>query len=75
MRGSTAADSVVTEWTQPGTYYNQLGRVIVRYTNWQPGQSTGPSAPADTLEATASGGFTLRQAGLVFQFCPETTDC
>lgn len=74
-RGATPADSVITEWMQPGTYYSQLGRVVVRYTNWQQGQPTGPRAAADTLEATASGGFTLRQQGLVFRFCPASTDC
>lgn len=75
MRGATPADSVIMEWTQPGTFYNQVGRVVVRYTNWVPGQSNGPRAAADTFEATSTGGFTLRQAGLVLQFCPESSDC
>lgn len=74
-RGASSADSVVWEWMQPGSYYSQLGRVIVRYSSWQPGQQNGPRAAADTLEATASGGFILRQAGQVLQFCPGNEDC
>jgi hypothetical protein len=71
-RGATPADSIITQWMQPGSYYNQLGRVIVRYSNWVPGQS---AHSADTLEATASGGFTMRQAGLLYTFCPGNSDC
>lgn len=71
-RGATPADSIITQWMQPGSYYNQLGRVIVRYSSWVPGQSANS---ADTLEATASGGFTMRQAGLLYTFCPGNSDC
>ncbi|MGH7530955.1 MAG: hypothetical protein ACREMN_11280 [Gemmatimonadales bacterium] len=67
-------DSVFTEWTQPGVFFNQLGRIILRYTGW-PTHQGGPPAAVDTLEATASGGFTLRQMGLVFRFCPGESDC
>ncbi|MGH7605847.1 MAG: hypothetical protein ACREME_00780, partial [Gemmatimonadales bacterium] len=67
--GGGTADSIFTQWTQPGTYYSQLGRVIVRYDDWPPAQG-GPPAAADTLEATAGGGFMLRQAGMVMRFCP-----
>ena len=68
------SDTVFTEWTQPGVFFNQVGRVIVRYTGW-PTHQGGPPAASDTLIATASGGFTLRQMGLVLQFCPGETDC
>lgn len=68
------ADSTITEWTQPGTYYGQLGRVIVRYDGWPPAQG-GPPAAADTLEATASGGLMLRHAGLELKFCPGSGHC
>jgi hypothetical protein len=74
-RGATPGDSTIWEWMQPGSYYNQLGRVVVRYSNWIPGQTNGPRNAADTLEATASGGFILRQAGLEFRFCPGEQDC
>jgi hypothetical protein len=73
-RQTTATDSAVTVWTQPGTFYTQLGRVVLKYQGW-PTPQGGPPFAADTLFATKTGGYVLNQGGLKLLYCPGTTQC
>jgi hypothetical protein len=70
----TTADSIVTNWSQPGSFYTQLGRVVIRYEGW-PSPQGGPRFAVDTLFATTSGGYILREGGMTLVYCPGGTDC
>ena len=69
--GTTMTDS---KWTQPGTFYTQIGRVVVQYQGW-PTPQGGPRSAVDTLMATKSGAYVLNEGGMTLIFCRADTNC